>query len=144
MSDPRGRGGGSEHIRRHLLWVMLCDAAAVTVLWGVARATRSRPSGATYSSIARVAAMSLAPGVIAVCLEERAHGARPVAGHRMSASALLFGAGLVINTVGTVAVLIAPRSRRGRRAEVAVDVALLIGGDVIGWPYLSLVKALHR
>ena len=140
-----GRRERSRRLRRRLLGVLLCDVTAVAALGVVAAVTRSRPSGPVFASIAGVGAASLLPGVIAVAHEERAHRADSIGGHRMTASVLLFGAGLVINTAGTLAVLLAARGPHGQsRAAVAVDVALLLGGDAIGVPYLSLTKALHR
>jgi hypothetical protein len=130
-------------VRRQLLGVLLSDAAAVTALTVVACRTRSHTSGPTYAAIAAVAATSLAPGVIAVAREERAHRSRSPRQHRRTGTVALFGAGMVIATAGTVLVLArGPRPPVGS-AATAVDVALLIGGNAIGLPYLSRVAALH-
>jgi hypothetical protein len=130
-------------VRRQLLGVLLSDAASVTALTLVAWSTRSRPSGRTYSAIAAIAAASLAPGVIAVAREERAHRSRSGRQHPVTGTVVLFGAGMLIATAGTVLVLThGPRPPAGS-AATAVDVALLISGNAIGFPYLSRVAALH-
>jgi hypothetical protein len=140
-ATPTHERSDRERLRRQLLAVLLSDAAAVTVLTIVGRMTRSRPSGGSYSAIAVVAAASLAPGVVAVAHEERVHRSGSTVQHRMTAPVLLFGAGMLINTLGTVLILTVAGSPERRAA--AVDIALLIGGDAIGVPYLSLVRALH-
>jgi hypothetical protein len=132
-------------LRHGLLTVLLCDATAVALLGAVAVVTRCRPSGAAYAAIARVATASLIPGIAAVALEQRAHRPFSPGRHRMRDSVVLLATGLIINTIGTSAVL--RRSgppRPGRGLVTAVDLALLVGGDLIGVPYLTLVRALHR
>jgi hypothetical protein len=125
--------------------VLLSDAAAVAALVGAAAVARSRRAGPSFAAIAWVAALGLAPGTIAVAREERAHRPGETGAHGMSGTVLLFAAGFVINTVGTVLILVGPPQRRARRrSETAVDVALLIAGNAIGVPYLSLVRTLHE
>ena len=136
-----GARGQSVRLRRRLLLALLCDATAVAGLAVTAYCTRARPSGRTFAAVAAVAAASLAPGVVAVGREERAHRSGSGGRHRMVGSVVLFGAGLVINTAGTAAILVAvPRLRS---AATLADVALLVGGNGIGLPYLAIVKALH-
>lgn len=128
-------------LRQALLVVLLCDATATAALTVAALRARTRGRGPALAAVAAVAAASLAPGVLAVSREERAHRLASSGAHGMTASVVLFAAGLVINTVGTGAILAVPR--RLSRTEAAADVALLLGGDGIGVPYLLLLSALH-
>jgi hypothetical protein len=128
-------------LRRALLVVLLSDATATAALTVAAHRARARGRGPAFAAVAAVAAAGLAPGVLAVSREERAHRRASSGTHGMTASVVLFAAGLVINTVGTSAILAAPR--RLSRAEAAADVALLLGGNGIGVPYLLLLSALH-
>ncbi|WP_432564986.1 hypothetical protein [Kineococcus sp. SYSU DK003] len=131
--------------RRGLLAVLLLDATCVAALGCAAGLTRCRPAGPGYRAVAVTAAASLLPGAVAVGREWRAH--RPGAGgrHRATGTVLLFGAGVVVNTVGTLRT--AARfglPGRGRGRAPAVNAALAVGGAAIGVPYLALVRALHR
>lgn len=140
-----GQQAVTARLRRRLLTVLLCDAFAVACLWTVAAGACSRPSGVGYAAVARVGTASLIPGIAAVCLEQRAHRPGSTGRHRMRDSALLLVAGLIINTAGTASVLRGSgRPPLGSRGVRALDLALLAGGDVIGVPYLVLVRALHR
>ena len=132
-------------LRHRLLGVLLCDASAVAVLWTVAATTRSRPSGPGWAAVARAGTASLLPGIVAVSLEQRAHRAGTTARHPMGPSVVLLVIGLVVNTVGTLLALgTAGAARPGGRRVRGADLALLVGGDVIGLPYLLLIRALHR
>jgi hypothetical protein len=121
--------------------VLLCDATATAGFALGAWSTRARASGPVFAAVAAVAAMSLAPGVVAVGREERAHRPGTADAHRLAGSVLLFGAGQVIATAGTTAILVA--SPRISRAATIADVVLLVGGNGIGLPYLAIVRALH-
>lgn len=126
-------------LRRRLLAVLTLDAALVTGLVVLAVFARSSPGGSQYRALARTAAASLLPGLIAVLREERAHrpGA-PVCGH-LRGSVLLLVAGSALSTVGSVRVL--ARCERGRVRTVGC--ALLVGGNVVLVPYVAGVRHLH-
>lgn len=128
---------------RRLLGVLLTDASAVAALSALAFSRRSAPSGRTFATIAITAAASLAPGVAAVAREEHAHRGPSRPHHRASVSVALFVLGMAVNTAGTVLVLIRAKGARRPRSAMLVDVALLIGGDAIGIPYLRRLGALH-
>ena len=142
---PEHRSGREKRLRRRLLGVLLCDASACSALILAALSNRGKPSAAVFASIAQVAVTSLIPGAIAVGLERHLHRYPRREPHRMTAAVLLFSAGMAINTAGTVHILLRARGPESRRPDgVAVDVALLIGGNAIGVPYLALVRGLHR
>jgi len=134
-----------QRIRRRLLAVMLCDASACGVLTVVAVASRSRPSGPAFAAIASTAIASFVPGAVAVLREQRPPPSDTAGRARARSAVLLFCSGLMINTVGTARIL-RQEAREGRpsRTAIVVDVALLIAGDAIGVPYLSLLRALRR
>ncbi|NYD22624.1 hypothetical protein [Kineococcus aurantiacus] len=130
---------------RGLTAVLGLDAATVAALGAVAAATRRRPAGPGYAAVAATAALSLVPGVVAVARERRAHRTAPPAEHAATITALLFVAGSAVCSAGTGAV--AHRygwPRRGRGPLPAVNTALLVGGNLVGVPYLAFVAALHR
>lgn len=143
---PDGRPDGRQaRLRRRLLAVLCCDATSVAVLNVLAVATRSRPTGAGYRAVARTATASLVPGAVAVALERHAHRPGATGRHGVLGTVLLLVAGSVTATVGAGRVLARPGPpRRDRARLVAVDVALLVGGNAVGVPYLALVRALHR
>lgn len=141
MRPVNGRDAG---LLRGLLLVLSVDAAATSALVGAAHRARGRPSGPAFSSVAGVAVASLLPGAVAVVRERRAHARQPIGRHRLRGTVVLLFAGLVVNTVGTLLVLrstasVAVKGTAARRA----DLLLLVGGDLIGVPYLALVMALH-
>jgi hypothetical protein len=140
-------GRRDERVRRareHLLGVLLCDAAACSALTAAAFAARTERSSRVLGSIAGVAIASFVPGVIAVVRERDLHDHRRPVPHSMASAVLLFMVGMVINTAGTVRLIPQARSSNAGPRALALDVGLLIGGDLIGVPYLLLVRALHR
>ena len=132
-------------LRARLLAVLLSDASATAAIVGLAVAHRSRPSGGAYAAITRVAVGSLLPGAVAVIRERRVHDGTGTGQHRVLGSVVLLVAGMVITTAGTLRLLRGSgRDAPLRSAESAVDLALLVGGNAVGVPYLALVAALHR
>jgi hypothetical protein len=125
--------------------VLLVDASATSVLVAIARGARGRPSAGAFSGVAAAATASLLPGIAAVLREVRAHGSAAALPHRMRPTVLLLLAGMLITTAGALLVLPSTASveARGSAARRA-DLLLLVGGDLIGVPYLVVVSALHR
>ncbi|WP_380176395.1 hypothetical protein ACFEMC_11340 [Kineococcus sp. DHX-1] len=112
--------------RRALLGVFLLDVSSVTVF--VVRALTRRQSEDVDLAVAAVA--SVLPGAAAVTLElRRSVPAVEVVG--------LFLGGSAIGTAGTLASV-------RRHGWSPPSVALLLGANLVGVPYLTLVQALRR
>lgn len=113
-------------LRRALLGVFLLDVSSVTVFVGRAVARR-QPEDV---ELAVTAVASVLPGAAAVTLELRRHV------HATHVVELL----LVGSAIGTTGTLASVR----RHGWSPPSVALLLGANLVGIPYVTLVRALRR